>query len=503
MSKITLSVMLLTVVSKIFGFLRQMLVNTFFGAGPEANVFHAVFDFPTSLMALAVSSIIMAMIPVYSKIEKSSQRRAELYISNLFNIVFVIMFGVSLLVFLFPSTFVSIFYDFTSAYEVQLATTFMRIIAFGSLSLAISNIMTGYLNLMQSFIKPAVLSILMNVVVISGVFIAHKTDFIALPVASLIAFGVEALVAFYWGAQRGFRLRPILRFNIPSIKRTFRLSIPIAMQTWMNQIAIAFNRKIGTGISTGTMVYYSSATLIGSAVQGIFANSIMQVMYPTLSRQAANHNLPEVKKTLRDLLTIMAIFVVPITIGGIILSEPLMELLYHRGAFLMTDVISVSNVFTVLALGFYPLCIAELLTQVFYSLSDTTTPLKIEGLVLALRILVLIFLTQILGVIGMAITQVIASVLKVALLLITFRRKYGGIGFTLVMIDFIKIVVASVVMGGATLISYSLLIQNFSNSISVLLVLLISILIYLIMILFSKIDSVTLFINQLKQNMDR
>ena len=77
-------------------------------------------------------------------------------------------------------------------------------------------------------------------------------------------------------------------------------------------------------------------------------------MYPTLSRQAARNNIAGVKKTIRDLIVVMGVFVIPITVGGMILSTPLMTLLYHRGAFTMVDVTNTAQIFFISCLSFFP-----------------------------------------------------------------------------------------------------------------------------------------------------
>lgn len=500
MSKISLAVMLLTVISKIFGFLRISIVNALFGSGPVSNVFTNIFEFPTTLMSLVAISIILSMIPTYSSIEKNSQRRAELYLSNLFNIVVVFSFIISMLVFIFPSLTVQIFYDYQSAYEIELATQFMRIIAFGSLCLSITNMMNGYLNLKDSFIIPASLSVILNLVVISSVYLAHETNLLVLPYGVMIGFLIEALVAFYFGAKKGFRIRNVLRFNIPAVKSTFRMSFPMMLNTWISQLGISVRRYLGTGIGTSAMVYYNSALIISSSVQGIFATSILNVMYPTLSRQAAHHNIAGVKKTVRDLMVVMGVFVIPITVGGIILSKPLMTMLYYRGAFNLSDVNQTAQVFLISCLTFFPLCIVDLFLQVFYSLKNTKLPLRIEVVNLIVLITLMFILSHFYQVVGLVSAYTISLILKSILMLIVFIARYGGFGLKLVLTDLIKITLATLLMAGVTYLSYVGMISYLGNSLSTLLSIVLSMIVYLPIIFFSKIESVDTFVASLRQS---
>lgn len=494
MSKVTILVMLLTVISKIFGFLRISVVNSLFGSGPVSNVFINVFEFPTTMMSLVAISIILSMIPTYSSIEKNSEKRAELYISNLFNIVVFISAIVSLLVFLFPGVTVNLFYDYQTSYEIELATLFMRVVAFGSLCLSISNMMNGYLNLKDSFIIPASLSVVLNVIVISGVYFASISDIILLPYAVMAGFLIEALVAFYFATKKGFRLRNSLRFNIPSVKHTFRMSFPIMINTWISQLGIAVRRYLGTGLGTSAPVYFNSAVIISTSVQGIFATSILNVMYPTLSRQAARNNIAGVKKTIRDLIVVMGVFVIPITVGGMILSTPLMTLLYHRGAFTMVDVTNTAQIFFISCLSFFPLCIVDLMLQVFYSLKNTKLPMRIEGINLAISVILMLVLSQLYGIVGLIIAQVISLSLKMLLMIIIFIKQYGGFGFKLVISDLLKIMLATAVMGLVTYFSYDVISAMAGNTMATLLALVLSIVVYLPVIFFSRIESVDLFI---------
>lgn len=498
MKKATIIVMLFTIISKVFGFVRISLTNSLFGASEFSNVFLNSLDFPTTMYAFTSVSIILSMIPIYVQIETESPRRAELYISNLFNIVTLITAVGSAIVFLFPGVTTNLLYNYTTAYEVELSTQFLRIMSFGSLCLSITSMMSGYLNLKDSFIIPAALSVILNIIVIAGLYLAYTFDPMLLPYVTFLAFFIEALVAFVFAAKKGFRLRKLLKFKIPSVKKTFKMSAPIMANTWIAQIGMQFKRYVGTGLGTATMVYFNSANIIALSIQGIFATSIMNVMYPTLSRQASRNDIAGVKLTTRNLLITMGVLVIPMSIGGIILAQPMMELLFLRGDFTIGDVTNTAELFKILCLTFFPLCISDLMIQVFYALKNTKRPLLIEGVYLIATVISLVVLAPIYGMLSLAYAHILALLVKNALQLYFFIKQYGGFGFRLVISDITKVLIASTIMGVTTWFIFGQLIQVLPNIISLVITLVVSVAVYGVSILLAKIEAVQVFIQQFK-----
>jgi len=180
-------------------------------------------------------------------------------------------------------------------------------------------------------------------------------------------------------------------------------------------------------------------------------------MYPMMSKMAAEHNMIGFKKSLKEVVSSIIVLVMPVTIGAMIFADPVVKLLFGRGAFNSEATSMTSYALLFYSVGMIGFGLREVLSRAFYSMQDTRTPMINASIGVGLNIILNLILSKYLGIGGLALATSIAAIFTTGLMFISLRKKIGPFGMKRISISFLKILFASLVMGLIAKLSFNYL----------------------------------------------
>ncbi|MGB4287539.1 MAG: lipid II flippase MurJ, partial [Tepidanaerobacteraceae bacterium] len=224
-------------------------------------------------------------------------------------------------------------------------------------------------------------------------------------------------------------------------------------------------------------------------------------MYPMISKMAAQNNFHVLKKSVSEAINLINLFVIPATVGAIIFAEPVVKLLFGRGAFDSKALSMTSNALFFYSIGMIGFGLREILSKAFYSLQDTKTPMINATIAVAMNIVLNLILSRFLGLGGLALATSISAIFCTGLLFVSLRKKIGPFGMKNTTISFIKILASSLVMSVVAYVVYYVLLSYISGNLSLIISICIGALAYFVIIYFMKIDEVDTLINAAKKKL--
>jgi putative peptidoglycan lipid II flippase len=277
------------------------------------------------------------------------------------------------------------------------------------------------------------------------------------------------------------------------------IALPIIMGTSVNEINVLVNRTLASGLAVGGISALNYANRLNGFVQGLFVASISTVMYPMISKMAAENNLKGLKGYVSEAISMINLLVIPATIGAMIFSKEIVALLFGRGAFTAEAIDMTANALFYYSLGMIAFGLRDILSRAFYALQDTKTPMINATIGVAINIILNIVLSRFLGIGGLAFATSIAGVVSAILMFVTLRKKLGPFGLKEIIRSFLKISIASVLMGLIAYGSFWLLGQLVSENLALLLAIGVGALTYAVFIYFMKIPEVDRTLDVLKK----
>jgi putative peptidoglycan lipid II flippase len=502
MKKTAIVLMIITILIKIFGFFREMVLSYFYGASYISDAYIVALTIPGSIFAFIGVGITTGYIPIYSSVEKEKgTQSAAIFTSNLINFIIIICAIITIIVFTFAEGFVKLFASGFTDEVFLLAVSFTRICIFEIFFVSIVYILSGYLNLKGKFFVPALISLPFNFIIISSIVLSHKINISILPIGNVIAVVFQILFLIPFVYKVGYRHSLKLDGSDKWLRKLGLLTLPVILGVSVNQINILVDKTMASQILVGGISALNYASKLNGFIQGIFITSIATVLYPNISKLATEGNMNGLKQSVAEAISGINLLIIPATIGAMVFSEPIVRLLFDRGAFDNQAVSSTSSALYFYSIGMLGYGLREILSRVFYSLHDTKTPMINAAIAMIMNIVLNIILSRFLGIGGLALATSISAIFCTVLLFISLKKKITEFYMKNLYVSFIKILIASLIMGLIARISYNILINIISMNLSLILSIGIGAFVYSFLVYIMKIEEVHILINIIKRRL--
>ncbi|MCC5909740.1 MAG: murein biosynthesis integral membrane protein MurJ, partial [Clostridiaceae bacterium] len=351
---------------------------------------------------------------------------------------------------------------------------------------------------------PALIGLPLNFFLIGSIILSFHLDNKLLAYGKVIAVIAQLVFLAPFLFKEGYKYKPMFSIKDNNIGRLVYLSIPVILGTSVNQINKLVDRTIASQIAIGGISGLIYASRLIWYIQGIFVMSLVTVLFTSISKKAANNDIKGLKKSLVEAIVGINLFLIPTTIGAMIFSQPIIELLYGRGEFDYYSVKLTSNVLFYYSIGMLGFGLREVLSRAFFSLQDTKTPMANAVLGMVLNVILNLILSKYLGIGGLALATSISAIVTTILMGNSLRKKIGHIGSKTLFISSLKIILASLIMGLISKFTFEYLkMSKGYQNLSLVIAIAIGILIYFGFIYFMKIEEVDVIKRAVKKKCKR
>lgn len=508
-AKATLGLMIATMLSKVLGFGRELVLTYVYGANSMADIYITTLSIPTILFASIGTALGTTFIPLFYEVDKINGREESLkFANNLFNIIILLSIVLALIGFIFAEHLVKIFaIDFTGE-KLKLAVTFTKIMIFGVIFIGLSNIMTAWLQINGKFSIPGMVAIPFNILIIIGILLSINSNVKIIAIWSLIAITSQFLFQLPFAIKNGYKYKPYINIKDEYIKKLLFLVTPVFLGVAVNQINTIVDRSLASTLGDGVITVLNSANRLNGFVLGLFISTIAAVIYPTLSKISTENNKEKFSKSVSQSINSIILLIIPISVGAIVLAKPVVRIVFERGAFNSEATTMTATALACYSIGMIGFGLREILNNVFYSLQDTKTPMLNGALTMGMNIILNIILIRFLGHAGLALATSISALICIVLLFRSLKKKIGYFGQDKILNTMIKSLMAAVVMGFVTVGTYNLFAKALGvgfikEAISLFGSVGIGALVYGVMVIVLKVEEVNVVIDMFKKKLKK
>ena len=507
MKSTALILMVITVVSKMLGLVRDMLLANFFGTGMVADVFKISMDLPTIVFSFVAVGISTGFIPTYKRIEqKHGTLLANRFTSNLGNVSIFLGLVIMVICEIFAGPLTRVLATSIPAKSHILATNFLRITFLSLVATSVATVYRGYLHSRESYLVPAFQGFILNAFIIGAIIISGITgNVIILPIGLCIGTIVQFLPYIPAVKKTGFKWTPKIRLKDRYLKNMFHLAIPVIFGVSVSQIGTMIDKNLATFfMPVGGYAITGYASRLSEFVNGIVVVSIGTVAYTALSESSAARDIKKFKSTIFSSMNSMNILVFPATVGLVVFAKPIVQLVYGRGNWTASGTDMTAVVLQCYAIGLAGIALRDILFKSFYSLKDTKTPTINSVYMIIVDLVFSLIAAYFMGLPGLALGTSLGAFFGAFTLAARLRKKIGRFrGTNLFIKENIKMMLSSIFMGIISGLSYNFLSNYTGNSISLLASVLIAMIIYALCLYILKVDELFKTLDSFKSKFKR
>lgn len=499
MKKTAFVIMLVTILSKVFGFVRDIALSYFYGASTVSDVFLVSQTIPNTLFALIGTAVMMGFIPIASRIyEEKSTEEGDRFTQAMLTSVVLLALVIVVIGMLFTRPIVRIFAIGFDREALDMAVFFTRVFLWGLLANAAIYVLRGYLQVKERYVITTMTGFPYNFVLIAGIALSAWVDLRILPYAAVIALFAQLFLFIPDLVRLRFAPRFTLRFDPQMLRDFLRFVLPVVIAAGIAQAAAVIDRTVASGVAVGGISALNYASRLNGFVLGLFTTSLITVLYPMMSRMAATGNMNKMKDSVNESVLLTSIFIIPVSIGAALLAEPIVSVLFGRGAFDDNALAMTTSALTAYSIGMLPAGLREILSKALYAMEDTKTPLWNGMIASGMHIVLCLLLYRPFGIMGIAIATSIDAILATVMYFVTLRKKidYGLSRANWISVG--KILVAAIGMGVVAYFGYALFSARMGEFLSLSLSILLAAGLYAAALLVLRVDEATQFIHLLR-----
>ena len=479
MFKSSFIVMVINMLSRILGLVREMIIGSVFGASGMTDAYVSATKIPNFFTTLfGEGSLGTVFIPIYNRgLEEKGKEKTDEFVFSILNLIIAFTSTMSVIMILFSKQILKITTGFADPERFEAANGLLKIVAFYFLFIALSGVVSSLLNNYKKFAVAASMGIVFNLVIIVGtLLLKNKMGIYGLGVAYLLSgvFQLLMMLPQFFQIMKTYKF--VFNLKDPYVKEMFVLMVPTLIGIFGYQINEIVDNRFATMLPAGTASALNYASRLYLLPIGVFAISLSVVIFPTLSRAVVKNKRKKVRKVVQEGLAMLAFLIVPSSVILFGYAREIVTLVYKRGHFSNKAVTLTSETLQFYALGLLFFSTIHLLTRSYYVYKDRKLPVISSFIGIFTNILLDFLLYKQYRHVGLTFATSFAAMINFLILFVSLQRRY-------VRINVLKYIAILVISLGGSLLSFTiskLVKVSFLGSLSIVVNLLVFLIIYLL-----------------------
>jgi len=451
-------IMISMVISRILGYVRDVVIYAQFGQNRITDAYNAAFSIPDFLyMILVGGALSAALIPVFtSYLTDNKEKEAWQAVSILLNsMILLLVVGVTLGL-IFTPTLIKIMVPGFDQETTDLTVKLTRIMFAQTFFMVLSGISVGILNSYQHFLAPAIGSILYNLsIILVGWLLSLQYGIVGFSIGVVVGSILNFAILLPFILKKGFKYHFSFDLKHPGVQKILILMLPVLIGLSVNQINLFVNQLLASTLDAGLLAALRTGQRLMQMPIAVFAIALAVAVFPTLTSYAAKGDMFKFKKATSLGLRSIFFITIPSAVGLMVLKIPLVRFLFEHGQFTHEATTATAIAVFFYSLGIFAYSGIQILNRSFYAIQDTRTPVTIGICTIFVNIGLNFALIGPMGHGGLALAYSIAGAFNLVLLMVVLRYKiagYNGIGIAS---SFFKSMFAAIVMGIVVYMSVS------------------------------------------------
>lgn len=424
--KAGLALFIISVASKLLGFIREMLVANYYGTSYVADAYYIALT-PSTLaitFSMAISSVFLPLFIKYS----SDRNQSFLFANNVLALFLTAVVAIYIFVTLFTELFIDTLAPGLPAQAESLSILLVKIL-FPLVFIVIAvQIYTLMLNTFNDYVASAASVLPNNIIIIVYLWIfGDKYGITGVAIITLAASVIQLLILYLLLRKNNYKIINNTEIWGVNSKEFILLLLPIIVSSGFNQINSVVDRILASSISEGAIASLSYAFRLRGIATGIFITPIITLTFPKLARHSQKKDYTQVSELTHKSLFSVFVLLLPLTLIFMFFSKEIIQILLERGSFDSRATEMTSGIFWAYSLGILAIGFREVTLRAFYSYGDTKTPTYIMIIGSIANVILSYALIKVFGLTGLGLSSSISFIITALITIVALKKNLSTI----------------------------------------------------------------------------
>jgi putative peptidoglycan lipid II flippase len=445
-----------TAASRIAGLVREIVAASYYGINGPMSAFTIAFQVPNLVRSLFADAALQpAFVPIFTEqLEQKNYREAFRLASTLLLIVTMVLGAITALFVLAAPVVMPLFAPGFTGEILELTVTLSQVLFPILILLGISGVVVGILNSYDRFGAFAISPLFWNLTIIAVLIFVEplfhgENRIYAYAIGILVGTLIQLLIPTFDLRNTPFKFNWSFEWRHPGVRRVLLLMLPVTISLGLINFNLLINSLFGSLVSDQAPAAIDKAFRIYQLPQGIFSVAIATVLFPTLARFATRGAIDDLRATMANGMRQILFVLLPAAAAVLALSEPMIRLVYQRGAFDAAQTTLVATALFWFAFSLPTNGLYLLQTRTFFSLQRPWIATGVAGLDLAVSALTAFVLYKPFGVGGIVAGTGIGTTVAAFVQALILRHEFGGLELDRLLSTFLRVSAASLGLAAA------------------------------------------------------
>lgn len=435
----------LTLISKILGFIREMVLAAFFGASYVVDSYVMASTILSVLFGGIVIAISTVYMPMYSKIvEDKGQKKGDSFTSQILNLIVIITVVISIIGIFFSKPIVASFASGFVGETAQLTNIYIKIIFSYIIFSSVASILEAYLQYKGVFLPQIISGFFVSISIIIFIIISSYTSYYYLAFGMLLGYAIRLGIILKISQKNGFKFLKTKCIDKEVLKKIVYLAFPAFIGGYITYINLFVDKTLASKLVEGSISALNYASLLNTMIVSITITILSTIVYPKLTQANTLNQVDRFNLLSQTGINLIIIIGVPFSLGAMIYAKPVISIIYERGAFDALATSMTASAFRYYAAGLIFMAANDFVLKIYYSMSDTKTPMYCGIVSVIINIILSINLVETMQHNGLALATSIALGVNSILLIVGLKLKYKNIYIMQSQMKIIKIVLSAI-----------------------------------------------------------
>ncbi|GAA0075903.1 murein biosynthesis integral membrane protein MurJ [Clostridium sp. CTA-5] len=490
--KSTFIIMLVSCISRVIGFVRDMLIASNFGAGMYTDAYNVAVTIPETIFMLVGLAISTSFLPVLSRI-RAEKNEDEMYIfaNNVINILFIISVVIFIITSIFSKEIVGLLGKGFDYNTTLIAIRLTRITLINLLFMSVNACFTALLQVNEDFVIPSILGLFFNLPMILYLLFFKNYDIMGLTIANVIGNFLRVVIQVPSLVSHRYKYKLFINFKDKELKVILILIIPVIIAAGANSLNVVVDKAIASSLPEGSISALGYAEKLIFFINSIITTSISSVAYPMLANARNDGKHKEFIKILKQSIIYLALLLIPITVGIIVFRKDIVSIIYERGEFTEYAVSLTTLALFGYSFGIFFTGMRDILNSTLFSMGKTKIT-TLNGVIgVTINVILSITLSRYIGIIGISLASAIAMIITSILLFSSIVKIENNFKLNDIIKKIVIIVFNSILMGTVIIIFVNFIEARISKILVLFFGTIIGIIVYIILCYVFKIKEIT------------
>ena len=444
MARAISGVVLCTLIAKILGFLRELVLSYYFGATGISDAYLISQTIPGTIFQVVGTGLTTCFIPIFYKVlNRDGKEASNRFTNTIITIVLSFSTAAIFCIWLFTPQIVHLFAMGFDGETLKYAKQFTRI---GVLSLYFSTFIYVYNSYLQAnniFTPTAFAAIPNSIAIIVSIILGAVCDIWLLPVGSTLAVGIQLLFILYPINKLQYHFHISFDWQRPDVRDFFALLAPVVFGVSVNEINVLVDRTIASNVAVGGISALTYANSLIMLIQGSIVQPIATVCYPKITHCVSNGNDKAAENIMNQTFKYLFAILIPLTFIFMIYQYQIIDVLFGHGKFSIKAVEMTGKVLFFYSLGIVFVGVREIMSRFYYAHANTKIPVRNATIGVGINILFNMIFSRFIGLSGLALATSFSACVTSILLFVDCNKFLKCNRPSLDLRDLMKVLLAS------------------------------------------------------------